>query len=101
MEYAHRKIDHNFSNYSAWHSRTVLLPVAHGDSQQQRAGSEIAGLLAGGMVSSATAAAAAAVGEDPGQASAETQQAQQAERENPEAGGAGGQAGSSSFAGAL
>ncbi len=98
MEYAHKKIDHNFSNYSAWHSRTVLLPVAHGEPQQQGTGSEIAGLLAGGLASGAIAAAAggAPAGVDPEQVSAERQQAEPSVRESQKAGGAAGQEGSSS-----
>ena len=100
LEYAQKKIDHNFSNYSAWHSRTALLPVAHGEPQQQSTGSEIAGLLAGGMASGAAAAAAGAM--DPGHALAEMQQSQHADRESPGSGAAVRQEGSnSSSAGAL
>lgn len=68
LAYAEHKINQNFSNYSAWHARTVLLPALHGGQDEQAAGALASALAAarlGGDVGAAVGAQTAGSAEQP------------------------------------
>lgn len=64
LSYAEHKINQNFSNYSAWHARTVLLPALHGGGQggggDAQAAAAVASALAAARLGNEAAAAAGA-----------------------------------------
>jgi geranylgeranyl transferase type-2 subunit alpha len=64
LDYAERKINQNFSNYSAWHSRTALLPALHdGDENALAAALQTAAITLDDTAAAAAEGAAGAAAE--------------------------------------